>query len=486
MLSNLTSLNLSPYLALYDQLIPKNHLLRQINDLVDFSFVYETLESQYSLDNGRTAVCPIQMFKYLLLKSMYDLSDNDVVERARYDLSFKYFLGLSPEDEVIHPSLLSKFRRQRLKDTDLLDILIQKTVKIALEEGVIESKELIMDATHTHSIYQSRKPQEVLHERAKQLRKAAYKVNERVKADFPPRNDDDDLAKELEYCQELITIIEQRPELTSFDAVKQKLNNLKEAVEDDLHELRSLGKDDAKLGHKSADSSFFGYKTHIAMNGDRIITAATVSTGERADGKELQALYKKSINQGLEINTVIGDAAYSSKDNIEFALKNEFDLVSKLNPSVSDGCRTEEDQWDFNKDAGLYQCPEGHLAIRKARQGRKNDRKNQRETYFFNVEKCKICPMKDGCYKEGAKSKSYSVTIQNHLHQHQLAFQNTVAFKEKAKSRYKIEAKNSELKNRHGMKKAKSVGLFGVTIQVGATIFITNMKRIIKLKEEKK
>ena len=41
MLSNLTSLNLSPYLALYDQLIPKNHLLRQINDLVDFSFVYE-------------------------------------------------------------------------------------------------------------------------------------------------------------------------------------------------------------------------------------------------------------------------------------------------------------------------------------------------------------------------------------------------------------------------------------------------------------
>lgn len=136
MLSNLTSLNLSPYLALYDQLIPKNHLLRQINDLVDFSFVYETLESQYSLDNGRTAVCPIQMFKYLLLKSMYDLSDNDVVERARYDLSFKYFLGLSPEDEVIHPSLLSKFRRQRLKDTDLLDILIQKKrLKLLLKKG---------------------------------------------------------------------------------------------------------------------------------------------------------------------------------------------------------------------------------------------------------------------------------------------------------------------------------------------------------------
>ncbi|QCT01771.1 transposase IS4 family protein [Paenibacillus algicola] len=58
--------------------------------------------------------------------------------------------------------------------------------------------------------------------------------------------------------------------------------------------------------------------------------------------------------------------------------------------------------------------------------------------------------MKEGCYKEGAKSKTYSVTIKSGVHAKQMAFQESEAFKEKGKERYKIEAKNSELKHRHG------------------------------------
>ncbi len=38
---------------------------------------------------------------------------------------------------------------------------------------------------------------------------------------------------------------------------------------------------DARIGHKSVDTSFFGYKTHIAMTEERIITAATITTGEK-------------------------------------------------------------------------------------------------------------------------------------------------------------------------------------------------------------
>ena len=104
---------LSPHSELYDKLIPKNNMLRQINELVDFSFVFDELESKY---DGRIAICPIRMFKYLLLKSIYNLSDVDVVERSQFDLSFKYFLDMAPEDDVIHPSSFTKFRRQRLVD----------------------------------------------------------------------------------------------------------------------------------------------------------------------------------------------------------------------------------------------------------------------------------------------------------------------------------------------------------------------------------
>jgi hypothetical protein len=43
MISNQLSLNLSPFMAIYDIVVPKDNMLRQINELVDFSFVLEEL-----------------------------------------------------------------------------------------------------------------------------------------------------------------------------------------------------------------------------------------------------------------------------------------------------------------------------------------------------------------------------------------------------------------------------------------------------------
>jgi hypothetical protein len=94
----------------------------------------------------------------------------------------------------------------------------------------------------------------------------------------------------------------------------------------------------------------------------------------------------------------------------------------------------------------MYVCKAGHVAIRKARQGRIGTGKNQVDTYYFDVELCKRCP-----------------------------------FKEKAKERYKIEAKNSELKHRHGYDAASSSGLLGMQIQGAMALFAVNLKRILKL-----
>jgi transposase len=126
MIQQQQSITLSPYIELYNLIIPKDNMLRQINELVDFSFVYEELKARYCLDNGRNAIDPIRMFKYLLLKAIFELSDMDIVERSRYDMSFKYFLDMAPEEVVIDASSLTKFRKLRLKDMNLLDMLIGK------------------------------------------------------------------------------------------------------------------------------------------------------------------------------------------------------------------------------------------------------------------------------------------------------------------------------------------------------------------------
>ena len=217
------------------------------------------------------------------------------------------------------------------------------------------------------------------------------------------------------------------------------------------------------------------------MSEERIITAASVTTGEKNDGKQLETLIEKSIKAGMEVETVISDAAYSEKKNIEYTKENEIKLVAKLNPSVTQGFRKKEDEFEYNKDAGMYICKAGHMASRKARQGKKGVGKNQVDTYYFDVEKCKNCPFKDGCYKEGARTKTYSVTIKSNIHTEQEQFQESAYFKEKSKERYKIEAKNSELKHRHGYDVAKSSGLIGMELQSALTIFTVNLKRILKL-----
>jgi transposase len=481
MLAQQQKIQFSAFSGLYDLIVPKDNLLRKINELIDFTFIYEELVDKYCPNNGRTAESPIRMFKYLLLKTIYTVSDIDVVERSRYDMSFKYFLEMLPEEDVIDASSLTKFRKLRLRDAGLLNLLINKTVTIAIEKGIIRSKSIIVDATHSLSRSNPYSALEVLRERSKLLRKAVYAVDEDMKDCMPEENDSDDLEKELTYCKKLEKRIESDQTLSLIPAVKEKLNLLKETIED-TQENCILSKDkDAKTGHKSAESAFFGYKTHLAMTEERIITAAVVTSGEKGDGPELPKLLSISQDNGIEVDTIIGDAAYSGKENLALMNEQDIRIVAKLNPTITQGFRKNEDRFDYNKDADMFVCPAGHLAIGKARGGKKNIGQNQVDTYYFDVEKCKICPLKENCYKPGAKTKTYSVTIKSDLHLQQIAFQETGLYKEKTKHRYKIEAKNNELKNVHGYRRATSYGIQNMQMQGALAIFTVNLKRIIKL-----
>lgn len=108
------------------------------------------------------------------------------------------------------------------------------------------------------------------------------------------------------------------------------------------------------------------------------------------------------------------------------------------------------------------------------------EKQKSKVKYFFDIEKCKRCPYKEVCYKDGAKSKSYTETIISDTHSEHALFQETEYFKEKSKKRYKIEAKN-----RHGYHIASSQVIIGMEIQGTTTIFVVNMKRIIKLLSER-
>lgn len=482
-------LNISPYIELYNILISEDNFWRQLNDMIDFSFVYEILKNKYSSTMGRNAEDVTRMFKYLLLKSYFKLSDRGLIERTKTDMLFKYFLGYSPEEtKLINPSLLTVFRRERLVDEDenLMDKLIKKTVQLALEKGLIEvQNKIIVDSTHTNAMFSHISPREELIRQAKNLRKSVYKIDESMHEKMPKKREASGLLEDqIEYSKELLNVLKEDGRFEKLPNIKEQMEYLKETLEDTEIELEYSKDQDAKIGHKTADTSFFGYKTHIAMTPERIVTAATVTSGEKHDGKELTNLIEKSKSNGIKVEAIIGDGAYSEKENLDYCNENNIKNVSKLSKTVTHGNGKNKDDFEYNKDAGMYVCKAGHMAIKKIRTGSKK-KNEQVESYFFDVEKCKHCPLKKGCYKKGAKTKTFNVKIKDDIHIAQMDYMETEEFKKLYSERYKIEAKNSELKNNYGYGKANACGKLGITIQGATTLFLANMKRIIKLNEEK-
>src|SRR5690606_39331568 len=98
------------------------------------------------------------------------------------------FLEMAPEEAVINSSSLTKFRKLRLKDADLLNLLISKTVSIAIEKEIIRSRSIIVDATHSLSRSNPYSALEVLRERSKLLRKVIYAIDQDMKDSMPEKN----------------------------------------------------------------------------------------------------------------------------------------------------------------------------------------------------------------------------------------------------------------------------------------------------------
>ena len=477
-------ITISEHINLYDKLIPKEHFLRQLKEAVDFSFVNELVKEEYSERLGRPAKEPEVMYKLLFLQIKDGLSDREVVERAKLDMSYKYFLDLNPEDEVVSYSLLSIFRNTKIKEEEILEEMLQETVNQAVEKGVVKSNSIIVDSAHTSSKGQKKTPTQILRELSKNLRKEIYRSSPEIKESFPDKPDERaTLEEEIEYTKKLIEAIEGKLTEETDEKIKKRFRKVKEMLESDkIKEIQSLADEDARQGYKSEDNDFFGYKNHVAMTPERIVTGIEVTSGEAPDGKYLQDLVEKSRKAGIEVKEVIGDMAYSGKENLDYGEEEEIKIISKMNPVISNS-QNKEDGFEYIKDADTMRCPAGEIAISKRYRKARNGSNAQME-YKFDVEKCETCPYREGCYKPNSKSKNYNVTILSETHKKQEEFQETEYFKNTMRNeRYKIEAKNAETKVTHGLSKAKYVGLSRMRIQSYLTHIVANIKRTVTTME---
>lgn len=263
-------------------------------------------------------------------------------------------------------------------------------------------------------------------------------------------------------------------------------------TEEKIEKIQSSIDKDARQGYKSEDNDFFGYKSHVAMTRERIVIALEVTSGEAPDGKFMTSLVEKSKRTGLEVKEVIGDKAYSGKDNLEYGKKNDIKIISRIHPIITNAIENKNDGFEFIKDADTFRCPMGTIAVRKkliSGKKYKDGYRNDKMMYTFDKETCLNCPKKETCLGKNKenRAKRYTIKLLSIAHKEQYDFEQTEYFnKTLREERYKIEAKNAETKLAHGLCKARTVGLSGVRVQSYLTHIVTNLKRIIKLMDSKK
>ncbi|CAM3565311.1 hypothetical protein GCM10009865_09010 [Aeromicrobium ponti] len=182
------------------------------------------------------------------------------------------------------------------------------------------------------------------------------------------------------------------------------------------------------------------------------------------------------MKTGVVIKEVYGDKAYFKKpilDNINEIKAKPYIPISAM------AYRIDEDQFKYNKGSDEWFCVLGNKT--ESKKYYKDKRGKDYYKYSFEKEQCRNCPLRENCIKEKRVGKILEISINTPEFYGYSQEQKTEEFKEKYRKRACQEWKNGEMKNFHGLDRARGYGLKSMALQAKLTALAVNLKRIASL-----
>ena len=130
------------------ELLPTDHILRKINQMVTFDFTYELVVPYYST-NGHPSVDPVSMFKMLLVGYLYGIkSERWLVQEIQLNIAYRWFCGFELGEKIPDHSTFSKTRVRKWKESCLFQQAFLEIVRRYMEEKLIEGKEMASNGSY--------------------------------------------------------------------------------------------------------------------------------------------------------------------------------------------------------------------------------------------------------------------------------------------------------------------------------------------------
>ena len=128
--------------------VPADHLLRQIDAVLDLSWLRGALAPFYS-HTGCPSVDPVLLIRMLLVGYCYSIrSERRLCQEVELNLAFRWFCGLGLEDAVPDHSTFSVNRHGRFRDSDILRRVFEQVVDQCVTAGLVGGEGFAVDAGH--------------------------------------------------------------------------------------------------------------------------------------------------------------------------------------------------------------------------------------------------------------------------------------------------------------------------------------------------
>jgi transposase len=135
------------YVNLEDR-IPRDHPLRRIRAMMDrgLTELWTHFEALYAR-RGRPSIAPERLLRALLLQALFSIrSETQLMEQLDYNLLFRWFVGLNPDDAVWDVTVFTK-NRERLMDGEVSQRLLEAVLRQAAEHELLSEEHFTVDGT---------------------------------------------------------------------------------------------------------------------------------------------------------------------------------------------------------------------------------------------------------------------------------------------------------------------------------------------------
>lgn len=130
-----------------EEVVPDDHVVRQVAAVLDLSWVYSELGPYYP-KIGRPSIDPVLMIRMLLVGYVFAIrSERALCREVQVNLAYRWFCGLSIEDKLPDHSAFSRARHERFRDSDIFRRVFERVVETCIAAGLVGGEGFAVDAS---------------------------------------------------------------------------------------------------------------------------------------------------------------------------------------------------------------------------------------------------------------------------------------------------------------------------------------------------